>query len=70
MQEKYPNRIVGSTTKKPFYIKKKEAYNSDWISEWDRVLEMRKEKHPLIKGGNFKKIPVTDIINERVIEKT
>ncbi len=57
-QEKYLNRIIGSSRKRPFYIKKKEAYSPDWVGEWERVKKMRKENHPLIFGGNFRgKIP-------------
>ena len=38
----------------PFYIKKKEVDLPGWEGEWDRVRRMRKEGHPLMKGGQYK----------------
>jgi len=52
--EKYPNRITGIPGRL-FYIKKKEAYASEWEGEWDRIQRKRKENDPLMLGGQFRK---------------
>lgn len=36
------------------YTKKKEVDEPGWEGEWDRVQRMRRERHPLIRGGNFR----------------
>ena len=56
LKERTTGKPAGDT---PFYIKKAEAYSPDWEGEWARVQRMRKEGHPLIKGGRYRKRQVS-----------
>lgn len=35
------------------YVTRPEVSQPDWEGEWERVQRMRREKHPLIRGGNY-----------------
>jgi len=43
----------------PFYIKKAEAYSPTWEGEWASVQKRRKEKDPLMLGGQYRHILTT-----------
>ena len=39
---------------KQIYHKRAECCLPDWEGEWDRVQRMRREGHPLMKGGQYR----------------
>lgn len=49
-QEKIPQYPWTCSGRKPF-TKDPKCNDPDFEYTWDRVLRMRKERHPLIKGG-------------------